>query len=190
MRLLRGRAGVLIRQIEENSTIATWNAAHPSKRIRDGDLLMAVNNVLVNSTWDSWCAILAELQKSSVRLVVSRVPREELARYRAHSVVPPGAIGLDHLLPENFMDLLPHVPASECSLAECSICLEALAPEARVVRLQCRHAFHRGCAEKWLTQCPTFKFAKCPTCRQQVAECFWPKKREPELVEEQEIRSV
>merc|ERR550532_1278005 len=75
---------------------------------------------------------------------------------------------MDQILPANFLDSMAKHTVAECGIEEYCICLENLDPDTAVVQLPCKHTFHRGCAEKWLTRCPTFRFAKCPTCRQQL----------------------
>lgn len=169
LQLHHGRAGVLIRKVLENSSTSEWNAAHPSMKVRDGDILVAVNGVYADGTKSSWRATLEELRKSNVMLVVSHIRAEDWSRYSTYMNEPPKT---DHLLPDNFMDLIPHMPASQCNVTECSICLAALDPDLHVVQLPCRHAFHRACVEPWLTQHLTYGFAKCPLCRQQIPNNF------------------
>lgn len=169
LQLHHGRAGVLIRRVLDNSAISEWNAAHPSMQVRSGDILVAVNGIYADGTKSSWRATLEELRKSNVVLVVSHIRAGDVARYLSYMSEPPNT---DHLLPDNFMDLIPHLPASKCNVTECSICLAALDPDVEVVQLPCRHAFHRDCVEQWLTQRLTYSFAKCPMCRKQIPHDF------------------
>jgi len=61
----------------------------------------------------------------------------------------------------NIMDRLPRVPACECGVTECGICLAELDANVPLVKLPCRHAFHSGCISRWLTQCKN----TCPLCQ-------------------------
>merc|ERR1719189_2759978 len=98
-------------------------------------------------------------------MVFARAQVEDISRL-ATTPCPP--VDWDHILPANFLDSMVKHTVAECDIVECCICLEELDPDTMVVQLPCKHAFHRGCAETWLTRCPTFRFAKCPMCRQQL----------------------
>mmetsp|Transcript_32649 Transcript_32649/g.63058 ORF Transcript_32649/g.63058 Transcript_32649/m.63058 type:complete len:226 (+) Transcript_32649:177-854(+) len=169
IRLQHGAGGVLVRDIDEHGVVGAWNAQHPSMKVCSGDRVIAVNSVPVDNSWASWCAILAELRKNSVRLVLSPGPVEESPADRAFGTREDSWASLDHLLPEDFMDTMARYTAKQCQVTECSICLEELDPESLVVQLPCSHAFHPRCAESWLTQCPTVKCATCPMCRHHMA---------------------
>eukprot|EP00493_Phyllostaurus_siculus_P024510 UN24850 len=52
-------------------------------------------------------------------------------------------------------------------MSECSICSETLSTSSRNYRLlQCGHAFHPDCIERWLTE--PGRDASCALCRQRV----------------------
>jgi len=70
---------------------------------------------------------------------------------------------------QGFIDALPCVSASSCGETECRICLDALEPGDKVLKLACKHAFHRDCLLKWLTEYRGI----CPLC-QQVARIYAP----------------
>jgi hypothetical protein len=73
---------------------------------------------------------------------------------------------LDERLPKrntagrNLVDRLPRMPAGECGVTECGVCLAELTAHTLVVKLPCGHAFHPNCISKWLTQCKN----TCPFC--------------------------
>merc|ERR1719456_1969479 len=73
---------------------------------------------------------------------------------------------LDERLPKrntaqkNIIDRLPRCLGRDCGSTECRVCLADFEPTALVVKLPCRHAFHRACIHKWLTQCKN----QCPLC--------------------------
>lgn len=169
IRLQHGSGGVLVRDVDEHGVVGAWNAQHPSMKVSSGDRIIAVNSVPVDTSWASWCAVLAELRKNTVRLVLSPGPAEDTPADGALSNREESWSSLDHLLPEDFMDTMARCTARECQVNECSICLEELDPDSTVVQLPCQHAFHPRCAESWLTQCPTVKCATCPMCRQRMA---------------------
>mmetsp|Transcript_103229 Transcript_103229/g.200027 ORF Transcript_103229/g.200027 Transcript_103229/m.200027 type:complete len:213 (+) Transcript_103229:147-785(+) len=163
-RLEHDSGGILVRGILPQTMISAWNEQNPSSQVLVGARLVSVNGIDVDPSWSCWCSILSELRKNTVNMVITRGQTEILWR---RALPPPRDEALDHILPTNFLDSMTLHTAAECDAAECCICLEDLRPDA-VVQLPCKHAFHRTCAETWLTQCPTFRFAKCPMCRQQV----------------------
>mmetsp|Transcript_67291 Transcript_67291/g.111419 ORF Transcript_67291/g.111419 Transcript_67291/m.111419 type:complete len:203 (-) Transcript_67291:30-638(-) len=66
--------------------------------------------------------------------------------------------------------LAPALPVStpwsadlSCS-AECAICLSDFQEGDQVSMLQCRHAFHAECVERWLQSC-----GRCPVCRSDLS---------------------
>jgi len=162
MHLLRSDEGILLTGIHEHGVVWAWNATHPERKLAAGDRLIMVNSLRVESTWQSWCAVLAEMRKTTVTLVV--VEGDEGSSLQATQ----SCKSLDHILPGSFMDRLPRVSAAERGVTECCVCLEDLEPTAEVVLLPCKHVFHPGCAETWLTRVPTLKRAQCPLCRQHL----------------------
>lgn len=60
----------------------------------------------------------------------------------------------------DLVNQLPRVPAKDCGVTECSVCLGSFQPQQSVVKLPCNHAFHHACISKWLTQCKN----TCPLC--------------------------
>jgi len=165
LRLQHNGRGVFVRGIESDGFVSAWNEQHPSMQVLFGDRLVAVNGIQVDPSWTCWCSILLELRKHTVTMVVTRARAEDLLQLQ---LPPPTGEALDHLLPVNFLDSMAKHTAAECDVVECCICLDELDPHTMVVQLPCKHAFHQGCAETWLTRFPTFRFAKCPMCRQQV----------------------
>lgn len=164
LRLTRDRHGIITRGIDEGSAQERWNTQHPGMEVGRGDRILSVNDVPVDCTWSGWCDILAEFRKHTVTVVVAR----NLSRPRRQGPLEP-SVALDHLLPDGFLDGLPRNLKGACNRGdECAICLEALEDGSDAVVLPCKHAFHHGCAERWLTQCPTYRYARCPTCRTQI----------------------
>jgi len=164
LRLQRFSNGVVICGLEEGGLVEQWNTRYPARAVSPGDWLLSANGVPANGTWGSWCAILAELRTTGVELLVLRELR--LSSTPQSSSNPPE--NLDQLLPEGFMDMLPRIVTAEHEPLECSICLQDGKPDDPFVQLPCHHAFHVDCAERWLSQCPTVHWARCPVCRQQI----------------------
>ncbi len=54
----------------------------------------------------------------------------------------------------------------EANQEKCSICLENLITQQKIVELPCKHKFHKECFDNWTTENPT-----CPLCRQRVNVC-------------------
>jgi len=159
--------GVFVLSVESDGVVSAWNDEHPATKVSFGDKLVAVNGIQVDPSWTTWCSILLELRKHIVTMVVTRAQAEDLV----HLFVPhPIGEAQDRLLPVNFLGSMAKRTAVECNVVECCICLEELDPDSAVVQLPCKHAFHQRCAETWLTRCPTFRFAKCPMCRQQLPD--------------------
>ena len=48
-------------------------------------------------------------------------------------------------------------------LDECSICLERYVVNDKIINLDCRHSFHKGCLNEWLKNNNT-----CPQCRENI----------------------
>jgi len=63
------------------------------------------------------------------------------------------------------IDRLPKARARDCVSTQCGVCLQSLPPDADVVQLPCRHAFHSECISRWLTQ---YRDA-CPFCSAPVS---------------------
>jgi len=165
LRLQRNSRGILVRGIGCNGVVSAWNEEHPSMHVCFGDMLVAVNGIQVDPSWKCWCSILLEVRKNTVAMVFKRARDEDLLQYA--SVLVAAGDKQDHILPANFLDSMAK-KAAECDVVECCICLEELDADITVVQLPCKHAFHQGCAETWLTRCPTFSYAKCPMCRQHI----------------------
>lgn len=49
--------------------------------------------------------------------------------------------------------------------ADCSICMDAVAPEEEVTELPCKHWFHHQCVSAWLKEHDT-----CPHCRKGITK--------------------
>eukprot|EP00931_Biecheleriopsis_adriatica_P093040 TRINITY_DN66791_c0_g1_i1.p1 TRINITY_DN66791_c0_g1~~TRINITY_DN66791_c0_g1_i1.p1 ORF type:complete len:463 (-),score=51.61 TRINITY_DN66791_c0_g1_i1:92-1405(-) len=65
-----------------------------------------------------------------------------------------------NILQRTTVDKLPRQLARDIGCSECGVCLQEVAPTARVCQLPCRHAFHPACIARWLTQCKS----TCPLC--------------------------
>jgi len=54
---------------------------------------------------------------------------------------------------------------SVCNEEPCSICLDTMVHNCNVLKIQCGHAIHLECAQKWFSTCiMSGKPAKCPLC--------------------------
>jgi len=170
MRLVRTQFGVMIREFDADSTIERWNARHPSAQVGCGDRIISVNGTPVDSSFECWCTLLAQLRKNSVHLVVVR------SVLRPPLPFPDADASLDRVLPTDFLEhLRVSCPqADSCDLDACAICLEDLRAGGDLARLPCGHEYHFECAERWLTRCPTYRHARCPTCRAPVRVDFDP----------------
>jgi len=174
IRLQPSSVGVFVEAVEENGIVWAWNAMHPEKKLAAGDRLIMVNGLQVANTWPNWGAVLTEMRRTTVTLVVVRA---QLGQNGAGEETgpPPTLLAaqsnteLDYLLPEGFMDSMPRGTAAECGVTECAICFEDLEATEEVVLLPCKHVFHPSCAESWLTRVPTLLCARCPMCRQHLA---------------------
>jgi E3 ubiquitin-protein ligase BIG BROTHER and related proteins len=72
------------------------------------------------------------------------------------------ATGLEQL------DTMHHAEAKEhhrCGEAACSVCQQDYAPDDNVVRLPCKHWFHKTCVFQWLQSSKM-----CPVCMREVEE--------------------
>jgi hypothetical protein len=59
------------------------------------------------------------------------------------------------------LDIVTDVPNDECPICLDSLCVEVERKAYNtVVRLPCRHTFHRDCITRWLVRC-----SSCPVCR-------------------------
>mmetsp|Transcript_27392 Transcript_27392/g.81632 ORF Transcript_27392/g.81632 Transcript_27392/m.81632 type:complete len:235 (+) Transcript_27392:63-767(+) len=165
LRLGRDRVGVVTRGVDQGSAMERWNEQHPTCQVSRGDRLLSVNGVPAENSWNGWCAILTEFRKNVVHVVILLNP---VQRWRRTGSAQPSVSPLDQIVPDQFLDDLPD--SLECALGceECPICLEELTQESRVVVLPCRHAYHYDCAERLLMKCPTFRYARCPTCRKHL----------------------
>jgi hypothetical protein len=136
--------------VDNGSILMQWNAKNPKNKVGPGDKIVAVNRECENF-WS-----MAEELRSDGLL---------------HIVVLPGpwptAPAPAHTVPENIMAKLPYVRADDCDMTSCRVCLDTTAPDEMLVQLPCQHAFHPGCATRWLTQCSH----TCPLCAQPVPLC-------------------
>eukprot|EP00404_Azadinium_spinosum_P004535 CAMPEP_0180475184 /NCGR_PEP_ID=MMETSP1036_2-20121128/31066_1 /TAXON_ID=632150 /ORGANISM="Azadinium spinosum, Strain 3D9" /LENGTH=303 /DNA_ID=CAMNT_0022482533 /DNA_START=8 /DNA_END=919 /DNA_ORIENTATION=+ len=174
-------SGILIAEMEEQGVLQEWNNRHPSRQVRSGDVIVAVNGIR-NSIFE----LSQELRKTGpLDLVVKRQPHGMVSAaspqaHWSHVLMQYRSLG-----PEDFEQLLAldeKVPSREtlslrhasclpcksawaCATTECRVCLESLLPEATVMQLPCGHAFHPDCIVRWLTQ----HKRRCPLCAWPVA---------------------
>eukprot|EP00928_Gymnodinium_smaydae_P070559 TRINITY_DN5436_c0_g1_i1.p1 TRINITY_DN5436_c0_g1~~TRINITY_DN5436_c0_g1_i1.p1 ORF type:complete len:366 (-),score=44.60 TRINITY_DN5436_c0_g1_i1:249-1346(-) len=150
----RGEGCAIIASVSEAGLLADWNRLNPSKRVRSGDKIVAVNNVRGN-----FWPMMFELQGSGTHhiIVMPGSPADLIPVAPARRSGPPTAS-------REFVNDLPRATANEYGSTECSICLEDLDPDTLVVQLPCNHTFHPDCAERWLTRCK----AMCPLCNSAV----------------------
>lgn len=167
-----GKQGAVIFDVLEGGLLDAWNKAHPDRAVVRGSFVTRVNEA--TCFW----SILDEASRAGrMRMVVSRPPpgsaqwcdgAASLSRGLRHS-----QNSVLVLLPRA---AAPHHPAL-CSLAAvaagsvgadyCSVCACDVGEREAVVRLPCRHAFHRNCIARWLSQ-PfegSTRQQMCPLCR-------------------------
>eukprot|EP00929_Paragymnodinium_shiwhaense_P004752 TRINITY_DN1058_c2_g1_i1.p1 TRINITY_DN1058_c2_g1~~TRINITY_DN1058_c2_g1_i1.p1 ORF type:complete len:461 (+),score=107.49 TRINITY_DN1058_c2_g1_i1:151-1533(+) len=56
----------------------------------------------------------------------------------------------------------------ECHNESCTICLSSFSPSDKVVKLPCRHVFHKDCISRWLLE----RSRHCPVCGKQAVGGF------------------
>ena len=59
-----------------------------------------------------------------------------------------------------------HDKKDENNEKDCNICIECFNKGDNIVKLNCKHEFHKDCIKKWLCNNST----KCPVCRVEVAK--------------------
>mmetsp|Transcript_52071 Transcript_52071/g.91488 ORF Transcript_52071/g.91488 Transcript_52071/m.91488 type:complete len:178 (+) Transcript_52071:19-552(+) len=64
----------------------------------------------------------------------------------------------------SLLDSCPQVLAGDHNIETCAICFEDLEPEALLIQLPCKHAFHEGCCAHWFAQGK----GACPLCNSYV----------------------
>ncbi|KAJ2964839.1 hypothetical protein NQZ79_g248 [Umbelopsis isabellina] len=114
-------------------------------------VFMAVTLVLV-------CVQVARLRRRSELLQQNIRPIAHITRSGARVYAPAPILNQDDL------DLLPIVDyqnVPETEQQSCSICLEHFNSMVKVRMLPCKHAFHPGCIDPWLTK----HSAECPMCK-------------------------
>lgn len=67
---------------------------------------------------------------------------------------------LDQTVSPSYLESLPYLPAAECNVSICTICMEDCSPSTKLLQLPCGHAYHRSCASKWFTT----RSRRCPLC--------------------------
>jgi len=164
--------GVLLKQVGSDIVIISvasvgaikdWNDEHPTKEVRPGDKITAVNGVQ-----EGYYQMAAELWKvGQIAFEIKRdlskvihVARTASRTYLVEHAATGGQLPL--CCP---VDGLPHASAGECGADECAICFEDYPSlDTRVVVLPCSHCFHPVCAARWFCQ----GSRKCPLCKQAV----------------------
>eukprot|EP00931_Biecheleriopsis_adriatica_P024372 TRINITY_DN15205_c0_g1_i1.p1 TRINITY_DN15205_c0_g1~~TRINITY_DN15205_c0_g1_i1.p1 ORF type:complete len:260 (+),score=41.17 TRINITY_DN15205_c0_g1_i1:72-782(+) len=69
-----------------------------------------------------------------------------------------------HCKAEDLLHGLPRFHGSDFPEAECAICLEDISPNDELVQLPCKHMFHTGCADCWLSR----RKRCCPMCMSEL----------------------
>lgn len=145
----------IVARIANYGCLKTWNRKYPTKALRLGDRIVAVNDCR-NDFWQ----MLAHIRYlREFRLTVERAPLTALLEHRSGS-----RLGFEIKAP---FDHLQASRAGDVSANECAVCLEEYRdPEMTVVVLPCSHVFHSACVGRWL--CKGGKF--CPLCKASISD--------------------
>jgi hypothetical protein len=149
--------GLLIVAVSQNGALGAWNQENPSLAVLPGDKIVGVNG----DTKNPWNMIDSMWQSGTFDLQVSRIPTEECKiKYEDNRCVlasePCTTTGCGAGL-----ECLPYVCVREARNDVCTVCLEDYAnPDARLVQLPCKHAFHPSCIAMWFEK----GRRRCPTC--------------------------
>jgi hypothetical protein len=146
--------------IHHDGLLEEWNAQNPSRQVRPGDMIVAVNGYKEYGKFgisDFASMLLASptIELEVVRKVSNRQTRTTTSHDRQADQQVLSMSGFPPLA------ALSQRTATECSACECVICCEDLTPDAKVVELSCKHAFHPHCIGQWMERGRD----TCPLCR-------------------------
>ncbi|KAK6943456.1 Zinc finger, RING-type [Dillenia turbinata] len=121
------------------------------------------NNLLIIATFFTLILILSLLFLYALYICTCRRRRLAISDSTTHSGL--SMAGLDPVTISSLPSLVHKSSSSSnayaSEAADCSICLSVFEEGEKVKVLpQCRHAFHSGCVDKWLSSHPS-----CPFCR-------------------------
>lgn len=145
LRLRRRAGGLVVRQVDEEGSMARWNFENPQQEVQAGDRVVSVDGAIGGDAMLVWDVI--DLYHSEVTLLIARSPDKGIQD------------------PAPFLNGLETDLEQRVGSDECPICLQAMEGDEEVVLLPCRHALHRECAAAWLQKCRNLRCARCPTCR-------------------------
>lgn len=176
--------GALIFAIDQRGLLSRWNRANGQQVLRPGVTIVEVNGVT------GYWSIVEELQKSgTLAMKVSTDPPNnaganwfqeiqqagkrmtEQASVRRNSLLVPLQPGGAYTDSRSFSNL-PTMPAGDCDIDQCAICIGDVHPEDRLVQLPCLHLFHALCAARWLAESGKVgqgQRNRCPLCCREIA---------------------
>lgn len=174
--------GAIIFNIHEDGLLHGWNKANPQQLLRPGFIIKEVNGV--TGYWD----ILDEFRKPGVLIMeVSGTPPENCGpnwfeeieamgkKFESQGDKTSVMVRLQPRDPgaakNNEFCSFPTVPASECGVDQCAICIEDVGPNDQLAQLPCKHAFHGNCVARWLVQAGKHAQGErqcCPLCCRRV----------------------
>ncbi|CAK9013504.1 Probable E3 ubiquitin-protein ligase XERICO (RING-type E3 ubiquitin transferase XERICO) [Durusdinium trenchii] len=145
--------GLFIQELQDSPSLAKWHQEHPAPRCQIQPALAILE---VNGKEDSEeifdqfrTATLVEMTLSSV-MTLSQQQNFAIAAKRDRKEKELAAVG----------ELLHAVDGA--TAGQCSICLDEMQQDSKVVQLSCGHVFHKACVKKWLLT----KRMTCPLCKQ------------------------
>jgi hypothetical protein len=158
---------LLISAISVSGSIAEWNEKCPEKRIRPGDMIIAING----DNSDLWTMVKKMWSVGEITLTIQRdqstLPEVHRTDSREYLVEEGRKMRRTKLKLHCPVDDLPHKSAGDCDGTVCAICFEDYEDtKTNVVVLPCNHAFHRLCAARWFSQGARC----CPLCKQSIGE--------------------
>lgn len=175
--------GLLIKSVDEPSTIATWNSQSTDPEIiRPGDFIVKVNGVDGN---ESGVSALAEALR-----IKDEVMHISVWGARACRAEPRQPTSMSKTVEERIRQLeqrsrvccrsewesvwlkdLPHNSriAAAATSGTCTVCMDSIDSDAMVRGLTCGHYFHLDCLANWFMADRSLDIC-CPMCRLSLVE--------------------
>jgi len=137
--------------VEVNGVTGYWSIIEELQK--SGTLAMKVSAVPPNNAGANW---FHEIQQAGRRMV------EQASVGRNSLLIPdqPGGAQTD----SRRFSSLPTMPAGDCDIDQCAICIADVHPEDRMVQLPCGHVFHALCAARWLAESGKVGQGQCNRC--------------------------
>jgi len=152
--------GLFIQALQDSPSLAKWHREHPGleRRILPAQAIVTVNgHEEKEEIWKQLrSATFVEMSLSSLLTPSQRASYWAVIRREREVIFTKNAVA----------PLLEDVKMTDCQcvgqLGQCSICLDEMDENSKVVKLSCGHHFHKRCVTKWLLT----KKITCPLCKQ------------------------